>query len=381
MSNALPYLILVIIYIVLSAVAYYRPQRRALTEILSVLIMVFFFGFRGFVSYDWTSYYPAFESLPDVETLFTKDWMKWGWEPGFILLAAVVKEVTHSYEFFILLCSVTDIILLTRFFKRYITILPLGFVMFCAMNGIGMFTDLVRNSLSICIFLNALPFIRQRKLIPYLGMCALAAMFHASAIAFVPLYFFLDRKLNIWVALGLFLAANVVYLFHIPILKSFISLFVGIILPSTKLWIDNYLKMDVVTGSTLSIGYVERLLTAFLIFCYYGKLIEKRKSPMFVNATLIFLLLFLLLSEFRTISMRSSLLFSFGYWIVWIDLISCFKYKNNKILFVSFICIYSLLKTYSNCSSPVMRYENILTGASTYNERLMEFRNTANDQP
>lgn len=374
MSNALPYILLVLFYIFLAALSYYNNKFRSIIDVISIVVFILFFGFRGFIFYDWASYYPAYESLPDIFTLFTQDWMKWGWEPGFILFASIIKELSDSYQFFILLCTVIDTILLTRFFKLYVAILPLGFMMYLTMNGIQISTDLLRNSIAICIFLNAIPFIPERKIVPYIGLCLLAATFHSSALAYIPLYFFLNKKLNIWIALSLFLIANAIYLFHIPILKSIISLFVGALMPSTKLWIDSYLNMDASTGSTLSIGYLERLLTATLIFCYYNKLIEIRKSPLFVNATLIFLVIFLLFSEFKTISMRTSTLFSFGYWIVWIDLINCFRIKNNKILFVSFICLYSIIKTYSNCSSDVARYENVLFGASNYNERLVEFR-------
>lgn len=65
---------------------------------------------------------------------------------------------------------------------------------------------------------------------------------------------------------AIFVAANIVYLFHIPILKSIILLFVDLLMPSTKLWIEAYLTMDATTGSVLSIGYIERLLTGVLLF-------------------------------------------------------------------------------------------------------------------
>ena len=224
MSNALPYILLVIFYILLSAVSYYRNKFRLIIEVISVAVFILFFGFRGFIFYDWSSYYPAFESLPDVSTLFTQDWLKWGWEPGFILFASIVKELTNSYQFFVLLCTLINVILLTRFFKLFIPFLPLGFVMYFSMNGIAISTDLLRNSISICIFLNAIPYIQKRRIVPYISLCLLGATFHASSLAYIPLYFFLNKKLNIWIAMSIFLTANIIYLFHIPILKSFISL-------------------------------------------------------------------------------------------------------------------------------------------------------------
>ena len=271
MSNALPYILLVIFYILLSAVSYYKNKFRLIIEVISVAVFILFFGFRGFIFYDWSSYYPAFESLPDVSTLFTQDWLKWGWEPGFILFASIVKELTNSYQFFVLLCTLINVILLTRFFKLYLPILPLGFMMYFTMNGIQISTDLMRNSIAICIFLNAIPYIQKRKIVQYISLCLLSATFHASALIYIPLYFFLHKQLNKWIGLSLLVIANIIYLLHIPIVKPIISLFVGLLMPSTKLWIDAYLNMDATTGSILSIGYLERLLTATLIFCYYNK--------------------------------------------------------------------------------------------------------------
>ena len=141
-----------------------------------------------------------------------------------------------------------------------------------------------------------------------------------------------------------------------------------------KQWIDSYLTMDATTGSVLSIGYIERLLTGILVFCYLDRLRSLRKeSNIFINSLLIFLYLFLFLSEFRTISMRVSGLFRYGYWIVWVDLLKCFYYRNNRILFISFLAIYCLLKTYSNNKSKMSYYYNVLFENRTYTERALDF--------
>lgn len=111
--------------------------------------------------------------------------------------------------------------------------------------------------------------------------------------------------------MAIFAVANVIYLFHIPILKSLILLVVDYIMPSTKLWVETYLNMDLSTGSVLSIGYLERLLTGILLFCYIDKLREIHNgNNIFVNSMLFYLCTFLFLSEFRTISLRCSYLSS-----------------------------------------------------------------------
>ena len=164
-------------------------------------------------------------------------------------------------------------------------------------------------------------------------------------------------------------------------MKDTISLFANFFAPSTKLWIDAYLTMDVNVVSSFSIGYVERLLTGILLFCYMSRLYDVRKNNcIFVNSLLLYLFIFLFLSEFRTISVRCSTLFCYAYWIVWIDLIKCFYYRNNRLLFISFIGIYCILRTYGDTNSAMANYYNVLLQNKTYNERLLNFRQHFNDK-
>ena len=179
--------------------------------------------------------------------------------------------------------------------------------------------------------------------------------------------------------LVIFIAANMIYLLHIPILKSIILLFVDFLMPSTKLWIETYLSIDATTGSVLSIGYIERLLTGVLLFCYINKLRSLRGSNIFINSMFLYLCIYLFLSEFRTISVRCSYLFVFAYWIIWIDLPKCFTYRNNKLLFIAFISIYSLLRIGIGNNTAMSDYYNILFENKTFNERLIFFRRHYND--
>ena len=195
------------------------------------------------------------------------------------------------------------------------------------------------------------------------------------------MYFILTRNINKFVMLGVFIAANVIYLFHIPILKSIILLFVDILMPSTKLWIEAYLNMDNSTGSFLSIGYLERLFTGVMLFLYMDKLKELRNgSNIFVNSMFFYLCIVLFLSEFRTISQRCSFLFVYAYWIIWIDLVKCFTLRNNKILYSAFIGLYCLLKVYSGDNTAMADYYNIMFEDHSYNERLLHFRQHFNDE-
>ena len=383
MEFAYPYLLLVFAYGSLAIYAHYNQDSREKTiyvNVLSVILFVCFFGLRGFVAYDWTVYYEEFQSVTDLQTLFTLPYNKLVWEPGFMIFGVICKTIYPNYFFFQFLCILINTALLLNFFRRYIDNIPLAFMIMLAMSGIEININLLRNSISILLFINSIRFIEEKKFLPYLLICLLGFTFHTSALAYIPLYFILNRNINKYIMLVVFIAANIIYLFHIPILKSIILLFVDILMPSTKLWIEAYLNMDNSTGSVLSIGYLERLFTGVMLFIYMNKLKSMRNgSNIFVNSMFLYLCIFLFLSEFRTISQRCSFLFVYAYWVVWIDFIKCFTLHNNKILYLTFIGLYSMLKVYSGNNTAMADYYNIMFENHSYNERFLHFRKHFND--
>lgn len=381
MINALPYLLLVGLYGFLACVRHNSTSERTrlYIDMGSVAVFVFFFGFRGFIMYDWSTYYPVFMNLPDFHTLFTLPLNKWPWEIGFTLLGTTCHSLFPDWSFFVLVCCLINTTLLVRFLKQYDISLPLGLMIYLCMNGIIMSTDLMRNSIAILIFANAIPYLRDRRPLPYFALCVVSALFHYSGWVFLPFYFFLHRRINKWILLSIFIVACGVYAFHISIYKSLVILFSDYLGDYARWYLNIYTKMDQ-QATIISIGFLERLFTGIITFLYIDKLRSLRPdSDIFINSLYLCLYLFLFFSEFRTIGLRTSILFSVGYWVIWIDLIRCFYYQNNRHLYIAFVAVYCLLKTYSSNTDAVNRYENILFDSMNYNERLIYFRQHFND--
>lgn len=137
-----------------------------------------------------------------------------------------------------------------------------------------------------------------------------------------------------------------------------------------QLMVDGYTeKYD--SSTTISIGYIERLMTGLLIFCYYDKLVKIRKENIiFINAYIVYFLMFFLLSEFNIISLRMSGLFTFAYWIIWYDFLKCFSINNNKKLYIAFVTLYCIMKMIGTTNMITSQYDNILFGSKSYEERL-----------
>ena len=382
MPFSLPYIFLVLILGGLAVWYHVASEDISRRRVIAVcfLIFVFFFGFRGFIFYDWVSYYPTFQNLKyTFADVLTFQAGEAALEPGFSLLMAGCKGIYDNYQFFVLVCCLLNMVLLFRFLGKYTQNIPLALVVFLCMGGIGMSTDMMRNSISILIFANSLEFIRDRRPLPFFLLCLLGMTFHLSAILYLPMYFFLHRKLNKWIFLGIFLAANVVYLLQIPLLKSLILFIVGFVSPALKLKMKTYLEMDAGVFR-LSIGYLERLFTGGLVFLYYEKMVSCRKcNTIFINCILIYLTVFLIFSDFSTVASRLSTLFVCAYWVIWLDFISCFAIPGNRMLYIVFLCLYSLLKVNGVCGNPIAEYENVLFGPRNYTERYIIFKRNYND--
>ena len=380
MQYSVPYIILVLFYGILALFRYStdNEQRRKQIDIAGVAIFVFFFGFRGYVFDDWINYTTLFHDIDwsSLIDFFTKG--KFVIEPGFMFFSCCCKSIMDNYHFFVFMCTLVNTALLVTFLRRYTDNLPLSIMIFICMGGLEMSVNLMRNSMSMLMVLNGIHFIWERRLLPWLGTCLLAITFHLSAIIYLPLFFILHRDCNRWVYLGIFLAANAILIMRVPVLQIIVNNVAEAINPQLQMRIEGYMERTNNIGFRLSLGYLERLFTGLLVFCYIDKLKEIRKeNVMFINSMLIFFLMYFLFSEFDEVSKRLSNLFAFAYWIIWIDMIKCFSIENNKRLFIGFLYVYCVLKIIGCTNFVTGRYDNVLFGAQSYQERLyIHNRNT-----
>jgi hypothetical protein len=370
MIYAIPYLLLIFF---LGGVAFLYDKtendiHKQYIVIASVVIFFIFFGLRGFILSDWIIYYPFFYECSFGDIFNYTLGSQVCFEPGFILLTLICKWIFCDYHFFVFICTLIDTILLLNFLRRRTSNIPLALMIYLVFEGLVLSTNLMRNSIAIFIFLNALDYLERRKPLQYFLLCLLALSFHFSSIIYFPLYFFFHKTCNKWIYAVIFAACNIIYLFHVSIILNFI----------TALGIDEQFSAKVRAyteyyneGTGLSIGYLERLFTGILVFIYYNKLIELRKgNGVYINGLIAYFIMFFFFSEFQVLSKRFANLFAYGYWIVWIDLISCFAIENNKKLFQTFVFLYCLLRMVGSANLPDFNYDNLLFGIKSYQERL-----------
>ena len=375
MIYAIPYVILVILLGFLAILIEQKKEDDAFTHKITlwgILIYFVFFAFRGFINTDWMTYYVEFDKCT-WDLLFNYEMGK-SREPGFLIFMLLNKSLVPNFHFFVFTSTLLNTWLLLSFFRKYSDNLLIALVIYLVFEGFMINANLMRNSISIFIFLNAITYLQERRPLPYFGLCLLALSFHFSAIVYFPFYFFIHRKLNKWVYLTIFVICIMIFVLHIPIFLKLIKLTgIGGMFIDNK--IDAYTELSTARG--FGMGFIERLITGILVFCYYEKLCDARvENRIFINSLVAFFISIFLFSEFAEISKRIYILFIYAYWILWCDLIKCFYYDRNKILFSTFVGLYCIVKTATTLNAPIHEYDNLLFGIKSYQERKYIFQKT-----
>lgn len=132
------------------------------------------------------------------------------WEFGFVLLNKIVALFTRETVVFIGLCAALSLsgmfYLIWRFSKN-----PFMSV-FLFLNTYLFYLDMnfVRQSIAMSVMCFAYGFLQDRKIWKYLLLCALAAVFHYTALYMVPVLFVTFIKLNLK-TLPIYAAAVILY--------------------------------------------------------------------------------------------------------------------------------------------------------------------------
>lgn len=375
MTYSYPYVIL-LLFMGICAFFYDNSQeekKKNYIVLASVVVFVLFFGFRGYVYTDWILYTDTFRNVEWGDVLKFDITDKDLREPGFLIFCLLCKTVINEYVFLNVACTVVYLVLLIRFCRQFdIQNIPLVLMLFIAMDGTVIILNLLRNSLSIGIWLNALIYLKDRKPLPYFALCTLALTFHMSSILFFPLYFLLHRQTNRWVFLGLFAFFFLFFLSKVSIILSIVQLFGFEGALGAKA--EAYTELYVVSRGLNPSGTLEKLALVALLIAYYDEVVDRFKgSYIVINCLLIYFFAYYFFGEFKTMSDRMALLFVFARWLIWIELIKILVIDSNKRLLAGTIFLYCVYMTALNLNEPVLEYDNMLTGAKSEAQRRQMF--------
>ena len=171
---SISYIILFLVYAVMALLYHLVTSEtyRMWLKIASVVLFMLFFGFRGFVGDDWIIYYPNFDGMYDdnfSNVLLSVNASSF--EPGFSFIQAFCKWIYPDYHFLVFVCCAINCTLLYLFIRKNVDNLPLAFMVFICMSGTELQINLLRNSMSILLCMNALTYLENRKPLQYFLIC------------------------------------------------------------------------------------------------------------------------------------------------------------------------------------------------------------------
>lgn len=341
-------------------------------SLIAFTLLWLFLGLRGHIYTDFISYYPYYETTtPIYETPYTHHY----YEPGFILYTRLVKTIIPNYFGWVFIGTFIDLYALRFVFKRYCNSTILPFIFFLAFQGVMMEANLMRNMKALDCFFFSLPFLFNRQFLKYAAINLIGITMHISAILFIPLYFILNKELSkifIWTA---FIVVTIIYWAKLHITASLLGSYInGIELLSDRF--GEYLEQGQSYGFTF--GYFERTLTFILFTLLYTKLKSNRKTNIiFYNCAFWYYICHIFFDDVAVIAERVPFLFIIGYWVLYPNVLEC-KYKMRPTINVG-IYILVFLKIFLSYSTIASKYQNVILGVDSYENRSIEVMNSFNE--
>lgn len=341
-----------------------------------ITALAIFLGLRAYVFTDYKAYKIIFDDVPtlfdgigDIYRYLSRDVFS-SLETGYILFNILCKTISPSYFFLQFALSFIDLLILYKFFKRYIpdTII-LGFLFFFVFGGISLEINLMRNVKAIMLFILSIKYLEKRNALSYFGINFIGMLFHSSSVVYFPLFFILNRRFSRKTIICLFVTGCVIFLFSIEWIKELIVPLADAGDSRLSILVRMYMNSDLYSKpAKISIGFIERILTFFIFILFYKKLAKANKvNIIFLNCSFIYNFIYLYCSEFYALVFRFPFLFIFSYWVLYPQIYSILS-RRNKILFLTVFLFYGVLKVLVTYNSLGMSYQSVLFHHNSYEQ-------------
>jgi hypothetical protein len=117
-------------------------------------------------------------------------------EPGYSLFNYVISLFTGDVHIFMLFIAIFTITLTAVLLYKYCPIPWVGMFVFVSFGFFGNSLSFIRQSMAIAIYLFAVHYLKERKLLPYIIIVLLAASFHKAILIMIPVYFIANIKVS-----------------------------------------------------------------------------------------------------------------------------------------------------------------------------------------
>lgn len=164
-----------------------QNEQDRLFLIISFLFIVLLSSFRSYhVGPDTIQYLQHFERTCKGYSIHLDE----RFESGYKFLVYIVSRLSYNEQFFLTIMALIINIPIARFIYKYSTNKFLSVVLYITIGSFTFQLTGLRQSIAMSLCLIAIDFVLSRKLLPFVCIVIFAALFHKSAILFLPVYLF-----------------------------------------------------------------------------------------------------------------------------------------------------------------------------------------------
>lgn len=315
-------LVILILCIVMSTLRFKNKNKYFL--FISFIILYFVLIVREPVS-DMVGYLNEFDRITqlDFSEIFSVNW-----EILYVLLNKIIGIVTSDERVFIAITSLIGLIGPYYFIKNYSNNYLISIILFIILGLFSYHFFVLRQTIAISIILLSVKYIKERKLIKFLLLIAIATLFHTSSCIFVIAYFICNCKIT-----NKYIMLITVILIGCFVLKEYLVTFVY------QLGYTEYL--DYASNSD---GYQRVLLFVIILIIttiLYVNLNNKNmkdnnkeNSIISISYNLVWLATFFqILSTEESLISRVTAIFAYGIILIIPNLISKLNDKQTRMIF------------------------------------------------
>lgn len=323
----IPYFVIYLFSLSLLISSYLDRKINKAYYLIFLSVLILFAGLRYNVGVDYQSYKDFFNLVLSGNNIYMED--------SFVLLVKLIDLIDGEEQLLYFIYAFLTVFFTSKFIeyfslnKVFSLYIYLTFAVFylASFNGI-------RQSLAVAIFMYSIKFIVERNLFKYILLIMIATFVHKTAVLMFPLFFILNKQLNIVKFVSIFLG----YYFMLQFFEQLI-LFIGI----SQAYLNNF---DSVTDEGIN-PFVYLLVVMFL-FLY--KLDFKYKI-LGLNLTFFAILLGitpLLTTIPSNYIVRMTSYFTFGILFILPNLMIVFKNKNLKSIYFTIVIVLGGLYMFRN---------------------------------
>ena len=295
-----------------------------LFQILALILLVFFAGFRFETGYDWAMYRNFYEYDTFHDNI----------EFGYIFFIKLLRYFFDDYQSLFFFTALATYIFLYLGIKKYTNHSSIALVLFLLIPGLFLNTfSILRQELAIAITFYAFSFLRDKKFFNYIFLMILAFSFHYTAfIAFIT-------HLVVWQY-----ASKVKYNFYY-FLILFSMLFLGFNIGGVVYLFTKGARYEFYqTGDSVSLLKILILNFLAIVYIYFSpKIIEKNKNNIYIVALFVMSIVYLNVFSSVIALSRFSYYFKIFEIVLVAELLFVFDKKIRVLALIFLVVLYSIL--------------------------------------